>query len=277
MNLYLCLYNQIKISNSYNLLKNILRLCLEDKDCVLRFNTLLQYQLMYDSDTYCTKLIDIYQKNRNSGCEILEIIMEYVGRTDKQHDINMQHFKMFLSADLEEIMKDNMIISKDEYTKLHNEKKTYKKIQKQLMSEKNVYSDFQKDRTVLIERIKVLEKEKQILLKQFKDFEKKCIFLEGIIKLANKKVLCFIESKIVYDTRDLIEQYNLKSLRIESSLKSPPNLDEIIKQNDIIVFSTSCSKHSVFNKVKNHENLIIVSNTNLEKIFNEIIVKLGRE
>lgn len=276
MDLYLCLYNQIKLSNSHSLVQRVIKLCLEDEGCVSRFNLLVPYQLMYDQDTYCTKLFDIYYKNKNYGCEILEIITDYVGRTDKQQDMNIQKFKMFLSADLEEIMKDNMIISKDEYNRLHHEKKTYKKFQKQLISEKNVYSDFQKERTMLIERIEELETEKKILLKQFKDFEKKQIFLEGIIKLANKKVLCFIESKKAYDTQDLIQQYNLKSLRIESSLKSPPNLNEIIKQNDIIVFSTSCSKHSVFNKVKNHENLIIVSNTNLEKIFSEIIVQLGR-
>lgn len=276
MNLYLCLYNQIKLSNSYNLVQSVIKLCLDDEACVSKFNGLVPYQLMYDQDTYCTKLLDIYYKNKDYGCEILEIITDYVGKTDKQHDMNIQQFKLFLSSDLEEIMEDNMIISKAEYTKLHSEKKDYKKIKRQLISKQQVYSDFQKDLTRLMEKIEVLEKEKQILLQQVKDFEEKQICLEGLIKLSNKKVLCFIESKKAHDTQDLIQQYNLKSLRIESSLKSPPNIDEIIRQNDLIVFSTSCSKHSVFNKVKNQENLIIVSNTNLEKIFNEIIVKLGR-
>ncbi len=277
MNIYKCLYNISKISNSYKYIQEILVLCIDSGMYVSELNNYVSCQLGDTAQLYAKELINIYESNADLGCGLVRIIYEYVEENilKLRHNSNIIWFQQLVDGNIEDVLQGSRYVNAFEYSQLNNELMQYRKIIKQLNEEKKRQTNAQKSMKALNDRYSMVTKENQSLNEKIKVLNDRIELLQGRFKLKNKKVLCLSEINIGQDVEVIKERYELQCLKMESSIKESPKLDDLIENNDIIILCTNDAKHSIFNKVKQNNKLFLTKTTNLDKVFEEVAVRLG--
>lgn len=277
MNIYKCLYNISEIANSYKYIQEILVLCIDSGMYVSELNNYVSCQLGDTAQLYAKELINIYESDPNLGCGLVRIIYEFVEENilKLRHNPNVIWFQKLVDGDIEDILKGNRYVNELEYSQQNNELMQYRKIMNKVNQEKIQQANTQISIKAMNDRYGIVTKENLSLNGKIRVLNGKIELLQGRIKLKNKKVLCLSEINIGQDVEVIKERYELQCLKIESSIKSSPKLDDLIENNDIIILCTNDAKHSIFNKVKQNRKLFLTKSTNLDKVFEEVAIRLG--
>lgn len=278
MNVYKCIYKLSIIANGNEHIKEILVLCIASGRYVSKLNSYISCKLGDTAQSYAQELINIYESDPNLGCELVQIIYEFIedNISKFRYNPNIKWFQKLVDGDIEEIFEGNIYVNEVEYNQQSNELIQYRKTIKQLDEEKKRQANTKESIKALNDKYNTVIKENQNQNEKIKVLNDKIELLKGKLKLKNKKVLCLSEIKLGQDTEVIKERYELRSLKIESSIKSSPKLDDLIDNSDIIIFCSNDAKHNIFDKVKQKDKLYLSTASNLDKIFDEVVIKLGR-
>lgn len=274
MNIYKCLYNIIRLQEDFNVhVKELLKLSIASGLYMKELGQCCPYSIGDSTSDYSEKLMNYFINDHQAGTSITEIIYGYVAEGKDNSEIHGRWLRNLVEGDSQDIIGRGVCVASKEYERLLMETRDFEKYKAKFKS-LNETEKASKDKMRILEKEKSgLAQENKKLENRIKELENEKILYEGRIKLFGKRVLLLCNSN--QDYTDIEKKYSLQWLRMESSIKPSPNMEDLMESCDIVILSTGDASHSVFNKISKSGKVFLTERKNLNAIFEELVLRLG--
>lgn len=281
MDIYILLYNHILLLEERDSIKKIIRECINKGRYICELNKYVNYELGENTESYISKVYDRYIFDYEIGVQITKILYKFISDNKAiliKNNNCRWFFEIFTPNTRSLNLKDLVLVNRYEYEDLllmKNSIDINKKEMKQI-SESQILK-YKNSNKCLLQKNNDLKNENKILLKSYNQIRNQYILNLGEQYLINKKLLLIKEDINHNDISIIRENYRLSKIYTHSSLNHSSTLQDYVNNSEIIIFSTSQAKHSIYNKIKNNEKLFRTNKTNLESIIKEYIIFIGKK
>lgn len=281
MDIYILLYNHILLLEERDSIKKIIRECINKGRYICELNKYVNYELGENTESYISKVYDRYIFDYEIGVQITKILYKFISDNKAiliKNNNCRWFFEIFTPNARSLNLKDLVLVNRYEYEDLllmKNSIDINKKEMKQI-SESQILK-YKNSNKCLLQKNNDLKNENKILLKSYNQIRNQYILNLGEQYLINKKLLLIKEDINHNDISIIRENYRLSKIYTHSSLNHSSTLQDYVNNSEIIIFSTSQAKHSIYNKIKNNEKLFRTNKTNLESIIKEYIIFIGKK
>lgn len=271
---------QLLHNNEYS--RKLMELAIED-GMLPSFHEVIPYNLLFSTDTYIDELLNHFHEKDKQAGKITQILIKWFkektyldihndfmnGNKElhQNYDPSCLYFFFILSGNYKafiDMYQDGhafMTVSSLEYGHLLEENKK---------NERN--ADYEKQYSIK-ERQLIAANEKlkncEAQLETYRTLVDRYPKLKAKIHLIHKQVALFVGAVNSEKIENIREKYNLKELRIYSSLDTMPKL---LPAFDYVIFSTQMAKHSTYYQVKScvKGSILHTDKLNLELILEEL-------